>query len=122
MGYENTKRLRDLCRTPDPMPENYDWRKEPWVDEKKVRALSHYIAHHVLTALAADSMPDNSEEDEQVLLLLSPEATEPIWRSPQADEIIRYRVACAAAMGIDKVISAWIKDKGSIDLIALTIR
>jgi hypothetical protein len=112
---EELKRLREQTRTPTQFNDDYDWRKEPWVDDEKLRNLSQYIAHHILTAMRADGDNKQEQEDDRVWLLLSPVLTEKTWKSPQASEIIRYREVCAAAMGIDKMISQWLHRFGSID-------
>ncbi len=91
---------------------------EPWVDDSQVRALSHYIAFHVLTSLAAgDDDNAQEEQDEQVFCLLNPQLMERIWKSGSIGEIVHYRLATAAAMGIDKLISQWIRAYGSIEAV-----
>lgn len=112
---EAIEQLHEQTRTPRPIDPNYDWRKEPWVNDDNVRALSYYIAFHILTAMQAEGDDAQEEEDERVFLLLSPELTESVWKGPNSDEIIRARQAAAAAMGIDKLISQWISKLGSID-------
>ncbi len=107
--------LREQARTPRPIPRGYDWRKEPWVNDANTRALSHYIAFHVFTGMAAGGDDKQDIRDEQVVMLLSPEVTEQVWKGPHAAEILDNRTVCAACMGIDKLITEWVKRLGSID-------
>jgi hypothetical protein len=106
---------RDVTKTPSPIPPDYDWRKESWVNDDKIRALSYYIAYHVLTAMAGAGDDDRDENDQQVFVALNPAIAEKIWKSPAADEIIDPRLLCALAQGIDELITKWIETLGSIE-------
>lgn len=105
--------ILEMTHTPEPIPPEYDWRKELWVDEGKVRDLSYYIAHHILTAIAVDGDDDQGHEDQQVALLLSPQVTERVWKSEEV--VLRARVALAATIGVDRMITRWIEVLGSVD-------
>lgn len=113
---------REMLVTPKPIPPDYDWRKEPWVNDTNIRALSYYIAQHVLTAMAADGDDPADEQDERCFALLHPELTERVWKSSMAEDVIHYREACAAAMGIDRLITRWIQATGSVDAEGLVPR
>ena len=105
----------EMCKTPSPVPDDYDWRTEAWLDETATRDISHYLAFHLITSLALESVNNGNEEDAQVFALLQPEITERYWKSKLADKIVNYRLVSAAAAGIDKIISQWLKERGSID-------
>lgn len=115
MSRSNALELKRQTRTPRPVPDGYDWRKEPWVADESTRALSHYIAAHILVALQTAGDDEADERDNVALSLLCPEMTELVWKSPSADEVLDYRLLCAATMGIDKLISRWMDRFGSVD-------
>lgn len=106
-------------RTPNPAPEGYDWRREPWLDETIGTDLMHTIAFHIVTALAAEPGEefddDQSAEDARVLALLRPDVTERISKGPHADEIVRYRLVQAVAQGIAMITKRWVEMYGSPD-------
>jgi hypothetical protein len=115
MSLPQIKDLHDQTRTPRNPPPDYDWRKELWVNDEPVRSLSYYIAFHVIVAMRTAGDDKIDERDNVTLTLLCPEITEMVWKGQGANEVIDNRIACAAAMGIDKLISQWMKRFGSID-------
>lgn len=85
--------------TPTNAGPDYDWRHEGWV--KGASSAANEIALHIMAALAADGDTPQEEEDTVVMLLVNPSLAVPVIRSPEAGDIIRYRVAHAIAMLID---------------------
>lgn len=106
-------------KTPESLPPDYDWRKEPWVDESGITDLEYTQAFHVVTAMAAAPTTDDAtaqdEEDAVVFAMLRPDAMERIYCTEQADEVCRYRVVTAVAISLRLMREAWVRKHGSAE-------
>ncbi len=107
------KITREQTETPK-NAKNWDWRKEVWADDSKVRSVAYQMAVHALAVMSVEGDDDQNQQDSQVHLALHPELTDQLFKSRVLNDVIHARLLAAVGIGFDEIITQWMKRFGDI--------